>query len=831
MKTRSLLLLPALLFTVCCVTLHAQDAATGPSDTLVVTEAGDTVSSAFVKKMLRFAATNRKRSIADRQRDKAIMLQDDLFENLKKTMQRSRTYLHSGIDTAGISADLENVENWHAIAGDGVFVNRGSVQTYRNLASSYNMLLVLQKRVQQHKLELDNYQHRLSLFRYQMDSLASDSVLFVFSTDSAVLTKYLQKLLVLALEIAPVDSTIEKAMTNVQVLQTKVNLLLSRIESARDEIELYQRILYRTNFAKEVAALWEPPTYDRPWWDIISFSWLKGWLTLRFYVQNNAALIALLLLLVVLSAIYIRSLKKICRQKNLLRKDWSGQLVLRYPFLSALFIVFNVFQFLFSSPPFVFNALLWGVSALSLTVVFRGFITRYWMYIWCTILLLFLLACGNNTILQASRTERWLMVVLALAGLITGVLVWMNREHRKELKEGGILYFIGFLTLLELAALINNFTGRYNLSKSLLTGGYFNVVIAIMFLWTVRLINEGLRLAFEVYAGQERKLFYINFQQVGARAPALFYVFMITGWVVLFGRNFYVFRIAAAPVKDFLSQEHQVGDYSFTINTLFLFLGILGVSVVVSRIVSWFASDKHLSVAGTGSKEDKPGLGSWLLLIRIGIISLGLFLAFAAAGIPMDKIAIILGALGVGIGFGLQTLVNNLVSGLIIAFEKPVNVGDVVEVDKQAGTMKSIGFRSSVISTSEGADMIMPNGDLLNSHLINWTLGGNRRKITLAVGVAYDTDLRKAELLLKEVLDADDRIKKYPVPVVLFHEFGSSSIDARLMFWVSNFKEAFQVKSDLIVAIQQAFRLNNISIPFPQSEIHLSPRSPSEGAG
>ncbi|MGY0037558.1 mechanosensitive ion channel family protein [Pedobacter sp. NJ-S-72] len=159
-------------------------------------------------------------------------------------------------------------------------------------------------------------------------------------------------------------------------------------------------------------------------------------------------------------------------------------------------------------------------------------------------------------------------------------------------------------------------------------------------------------------------------------------------------------------------------------------------------------------------KDEKQGIGSWLLLIRITILGIGLFLALAAAGIPMDRIAIVLGALGVGIGFGLQSLVNNLVSGLIIAFEKPVNVGDIVEVDGQSGVMKSIGFRSSVIANWDGADVVMPNGDLLGSHLVNWSVGGGKRRTYIIIGIAYDADLRKAKELVSELLNADDRITK-----------------------------------------------------------------------
>ncbi|HEY9260960.1 mechanosensitive ion channel family protein, partial [Chitinophaga sp.] len=742
-------------------------------------------------------------------------------------MQQARGYLKGGIDTTGIHGDLANIENWHAVAGDGVFVNKGTAQTYRNLTTSYNLLLVLQKISVERKDALDEYQHRLSMFRFHIDSLASDPAMFTFPDDSAALVKYLDKMQVTLIEIAPVDSMLKTAISNVQTLQRQVNVQVFKTANSIDEIELLQRQIYRHTFNRQFANLWGPVGDNRPFSAIATYSKAKGLLTLRFYAQNNAWKIGLLLLLIGLSAIYLHSLKKIYQQKEWVQADQPGSLVLRYPLLSAIMIVISVFQFIFTAPPFIFTAILWTIAAASLTFIYFGFISRYWMMVWLTLSLLFVIACLDNLVLQASRVERWGMLLLGIAGIIAAGIVLWKRKYWGILKEQWIIYFIGFMGILELGAVITNCFGLYNFSKTLLTSGYFNVIIAIMFLWTVRLINEALELAFTVYQGQNRKLFYINFQRVGTKVPALFYLFLIVGWLILFGRNFYTFSLVSTPVRNFLSQERNVGDYTFTINTLVLFVFILGLSVVISRVVSYFASDRHLGGNATSTKEMRTGLGSWLLLIRISIITLGLFFAFAAAGIPMDKVAIILGALGVGIGFGLQTLVNNLVSGLIIAFEKPVNVGDVVEVDNQAGTMKSIGFRSSVISTWDGADMVMPNGDLLNSHLINWTLAGGRRRMNLVLGVAYGTDLPVAQQLLMEIIGKDDRILQSPAPLVIFQDFNNSAIDVKLLFWVRTTGDALPAKSDLIMAINKAFQEHNISIPFPQQDIHIHTKPPS----
>ena len=195
-----------------------------------------------------------------------------------------------------------------------------------------------------------------------------------------------------------------------------------------------------------------------------------------------------------------------------------------------------------------------------------------------------------------------------------------------------------------------------------------------------------------------------------------------------------------------------------------------------------------------------------------GIIGTGLVLAFVAAGIPMDRLAIIISALGVGIGFGLQTLINNLVSGLIIAFEKPINVGDFVEIAGQSGKMKSIGIRSSIVTTWDGADVVIPNGDLMNQHLTNWTMGNTRKRYEIKLGVAYGSDLELTQTILLQLFKSDDRIMKNPEPFVIITEFNNSSIDFAIKFWVYHYELGFDVKSDLIIAIDKALKENNIEV-------------------
>jgi small-conductance mechanosensitive channel len=186
----------------------------------------------------------------------------------------------------------------------------------------------------------------------------------------------------------------------------------------------------------------------------------------------------------------------------------------------------------------------------------------------------------------------------------------------------------------------------------------------------------------------------------------------------------------------------------------------------------------------------------------------------------MDRLAIILGALSVGIGFGLQALVNNLVSGLILAFEKPINVGDVVEFGGQSGTMKSIGFRSSIITTWDGADVIIPNGNLLSEQMINWTKGNTNRRVEILTELPYGTNIEKTKKLVLDLLAADKRIMINPPPLVLVKDFNSSSIDIRILFWIEHYATWIQIKSDIIESIDEAFKKEGIQTSLPQEDLN-----------
>jgi potassium-dependent mechanosensitive channel len=739
--------------------------------------------------------------------------QADIIDQIKRITLQAGDFARTSIDTTAIWNELHNMDSLFDLAGEGIFTNAGTIQTHRNLTISYRIISVLLDKSSQRKEELDDYRKLLASYKLRLDSLTADSVLYQFPADSASFSEYLNTLFTTAAEIAPADSAIQRSIENVQGLRLQLALQVNRLSEALEKIDASHAALSANSIKREFALTGTPVSDTRPLAEIIRFSKQKNLLALNYYVENNRGEIVFTLLAIIALSFFLKNLKRRLSNENELRPDFGGQLVFKYPICSAVFIGLNLLQFLFNDPPFIFSMIFWILSAFSLTIIFWGFITRRWNWFWIIISILFLPACIDNLVLQASRQESSWVLVLAAAGVLIGTFFIIS-GRRDRLKEKGTLYFISFMVLLELFSVLFNVTGRYNLSKTLLTGGYINVMIGIELLWTARLLQEMLLVMMKYYGQSEKILSYINIEKTGHKVPTTFYLLLFVGWFILFARNFYSFRgLITDPLAHMLTKEYTIANYSFTVNHVLAFVGIIMVSTILSEIVSFFASHKPGIIPDKNSMKSK--MGSWILLIRITIICGGLFLAAAAAGIPLDRITLVLGALGVGIGFGLQDLTSSLVSGIIIAFEKPVNVGDIVEVAEQSGTMKSIGFRSSVITNLDGADVIIPNNTLLSANLINWTMSDEKRRVDVEVQVLYGADLDKVKKILLESLDADERILKQPAPIIEFAELKYSIVDLHIYFWLVQVKDWEYFRSDVIQEIDRIFKENEIAMPLP----------------
>ena len=201
-------------------------------------------------------------------------------------------------------------------------------------------------------------------------------------------------------------------------------------------------------------------------------------------------------------------------------------------------------------------------------------------------------------------------------------------------------------------------------------------------------------------------------------------------------------------------------------------------------------------------------------------ISIGVVVALSIVGFNLQNLAVVFGALGVGIGFGLQNIVNNFASGLILLFERPIKVGDVVDVGGQKGTVRKIGLRATIIELFDKTEVIVPNSEIAATKITNLTLSSRNVRSAVAVSVAYGSDIDKVIRVLLEIAQAKENILKEPKPIVIFKEFGASSLDFELLFW-SIYDDVASLKNELHQEIYKKFASEGIEIPFNQLDVNI----------
>jgi small-conductance mechanosensitive channel len=307
-------------------------------------------------------------------------------------------------------------------------------------------------------------------------------------------------------------------------------------------------------------------------------------------------------------------------------------------------------------------------------------------------------------------------------------------------------------------------------------------------------------------------------------------------WVVTALRLFNVYDVAARAIAAVLTTKLTVGELALSLGDVAVFAFTVWASFLLARLLRTALEEDVFSRLPTsrGIPYAISTIASYTVLL------LGFLVALSAAGAPFGRITLLLGGLGVGIGFGLQNVVNNFVSGVILLFERPIQIGDVVEIGAVTGSVKRIGLRSSTLETREGAEVIVPNANLIAERLINWTLTDSRRRIDLPIGVAYGTDPERVLALLADVAGQHPDVLKDPEPQAFFLRFGESSLDFQLLAWIGRVENSFKVRSDLAIGVNRALNDAGIAIPFPQRDLHLktvapelpldlAPRGPADG--
>ncbi len=274
-------------------------------------------------------------------------------------------------------------------------------------------------------------------------------------------------------------------------------------------------------------------------------------------------------------------------------------------------------------------------------------------------------------------------------------------------------------------------------------------------------------------------------------------------------------------IRDFIVKvwtTELFGPDTVTIGGILMLVFLFASVIIVERILQRLLIRRFLS-----KTRLQPSLQFGLSrIIGYTLIAIGFYVAFQSVGFDLSSLAIIAASLGVGVGFGLQNIINNFVSGIIILAERPISIGDRIDVAGVAGRVTKIQLRSTTVVTNDNITMIVPNADFISNTVTNWSHGDPKVRIRVPIGVAYGSDLKLLQRLLLEAAEEHPKALRDPSPVVLFTEFGDSSLNFELGVWTQEMTATpIHFTSQMNFIIEQKLRENDIEIPFPQRDLHV----------
>ena len=262
----------------------------------------------------------------------------------------------------------------------------------------------------------------------------------------------------------------------------------------------------------------------------------------------------------------------------------------------------------------------------------------------------------------------------------------------------------------------------------------------------------------------------------------------------------------------------KMGAGNITLQSLLILCVLFVVVLLLEKIV------RERVIMRIFEKTDLPESLEYGLARIMGyvFIVIGWYMALQFVGVDLSSLALIAGGISVGVGFGLQNIINNFVSGIIIFAERPITIGDRVEVSGIAGRVVKISLRSTTVITNDNITMIVPNADFISQTVTNWSHGDPKVRIRVPVGVAYGSDIELLEKLLLEIADENPKSLKDPKPSVLFDSFGDNSLNFELALWTASMTtRPRRFISTINFAIEKKLRENNVEIPFPQRDLHI----------
>jgi potassium efflux system protein len=687
--------------------------------------------------------------------------------------------------------------------------NNSHVLGLRNLQMFRSLLNDIQSDIEHQRLVLDSAEATLNNLKSELKVLMQDTILRSLMRDSVNRQLFSAQLKEMREAWRTGTTRLKESTTLINLLQTHNSANAIATAALLEKVDNLLVSSFSRVFSKEFTYIWEPESIQTQ--DQLKDAYenaRKGERkALNYYFKYSLNNRLILLVIGLIFGIWLyRNIYRLKKSNALDKVDYLGIDYLYPHYIASTFIVlFTLAPFFDLDAPSVYIESMQFLLILTLTFIcFKKWPGNLFLY-WLAMVVLFICFSFTHHILVPGILQRIGLIALNLLSVVFGSLFLRGLKNYLQLK--GFLRFVIILhNVMNILAIVCNIFGRYTLSQILGNTAIFSFAQAIGLAVFSKICIEAILIQIE--ASRIRQGFNSNFDfySVIKDFKGLVFFMVVLLWVIVFTTNLNIYNTVKDALTTFMSSKRTIGSASFTLGGVVLFFLIIWVAHLLQKYVGYFFGD-------TGNEDvQNKSQRSRMLIARLVVLCVGYLLAVTASGLPVDKITIVLGALGVGIGLGLQNIVTNFVSGIILIFDRPLQVGDAIEIGNKAGKVREIGIRSSTLVTNNGAEVIIPNGDILSQHITNWTLSNTQQRLSFIVTVNGNQDMEQVTSAIKNIISSSSYVMPDTTPSIEFLSLKKEACELKVHFWCRDIFRTEEAKSYILYTLYKELGEGNIAL-------------------
>ena len=610
------------------------------------------------------------------------------------------------------------------------------------------------------------------------------------------------------------QSRLKARQNRVLELQNRVGALLGRIDAGQELVDQAMASAVKTLFVRESAPLWSPEAQFAPdlpgRWSAARHEQIAQ---AREFVDAHSTLFA------VHAAVFLALLALLLSLRRIVHR-WTedephlkrAAPVFNVPVATALVLSFLLMGRQYAGAPRLVHAAVSALALLPTVVLLRRLLARRRHVVLWSLVVFTLLDQARAAVDVLPTVSRWLFCAEMLGA--TGVFLFLLRLRRGDdpaARTGAGRWVSAVYALavgVFVVALGANVLGYARLGTFLGSAALQSAYTAVFLYALLRVIDGLTVIALRVRPVSASRIAQTHRDEVQAQVYTVFRIGAVLLWLQYTLAQLQQYDRLRDWIIDTLDAEHGLGTIHLSLGKLLGFAVAIWLSLLVSRVLRFFLSEEVYERV-----QLAPGLPYAIsTMLNYLVLCVGSLVALGVLGVPLEKFAIVASAFSVGLGFGLQNVINNFVSGVILLFERPVKVGDVIQFGDATGEVRRIGIRASIIRTREGSDIILPNGNLISNQVTNWTYSDRRRAVEVALTVAAGPDPNRVIQILKTAATTEPATEDQPAPEVYITGIAVGGISLIVRAWTHRYEDWIEVRSELNVALLAALAREEIKL-------------------